>query len=79
MAEIYRNTTQGLIWLGEADDSTEKALESINAAHAEACAKTNSLRDLFAEVSGGTSRVLAPISFAPDYAALVHFFTTSMV
>ncbi|KAI7366880.1 hypothetical protein KC354_g3817 [Hortaea werneckii] len=70
MAEIYSNTTQGLIWLGKADDSTEKALESINAACAEACAKTTDFLDLYAEIIGGTSRSLEPLGFAPDFAAL---------
>ncbi|RMY23602.1 hypothetical protein D0865_16465 [Hortaea werneckii] len=78
MAEIYSNTTQGLIWLGEADDSTEKALESLNAACAETRAKTNDSRDLYAEFLRGTSRLIEPLveplRFAPDLAALVHFF-----
>ncbi|GAB1741780.1 hypothetical protein NU219Hw_g7189t1 [Hortaea werneckii] len=72
MAEIYSNTTQGLIWLGEADDSTEKALESISAACAELGAKTN--HDLYAEAVGDTSHLLEPLGFAPDFAALVCFF-----
>ncbi|KAI7171448.1 hypothetical protein D0869_13454 [Hortaea werneckii] len=74
MAEIYSNTSQGLIWLGEADDSTEKALESINAACAEACAATNDFRDLYAEVIGSTTRLLEPLGFAPDFAALARLF-----
>lgn len=74
MAEIYSNTTQGLIWLGEADDSTEKALKSINAACAELDAKIQDSHDLYAEVFGRTSRHLEPPGFAPDFAALVRFF-----
>ncbi|RMY76950.1 hypothetical protein D0863_01640 [Hortaea werneckii] len=74
MTEIYSNTTQGLIWLGEADDSTEKALKSINAACAELDAKIQDSHDLYAEVIGRTSRLLEPFGFAPDFAALVRFF-----
>ncbi|KAI7380644.1 hypothetical protein KC336_g18965 [Hortaea werneckii] len=77
MAEIYSSASQGLIWLeGEAEASTEKALESINAACAEACAETNDFRDLYAKVRGdiGTTRLPDPLPFAPNFAALTRFF-----
>lgn len=74
MAEIYSNTTQGLIWFGEADESTEKALASISAACAELDAKTQNSHDLYAAVIGRTSLLLEPLGFAPDFAALVRFF-----
>ncbi|KAI7156158.1 hypothetical protein KC349_g6474 [Hortaea werneckii] len=73
MAEIYSNTSQGLIWLGEVDDSTGKALQSINAAYAEACAETNDFRDLFANILG-TDHFREPLGFAPDFAALTRLF-----
>ncbi|KAI7284925.1 hypothetical protein KC345_g2036 [Hortaea werneckii] len=69
MAEIYSNTSQGLIWLGEADETTEKALQSINAAYAEAYAQTNEFRDLRTKLKD-TFRLLKPLGFAPDFAAL---------
>ncbi|RMY29424.1 hypothetical protein D0866_08709 [Hortaea werneckii] len=72
MAEIYCNTSQGLIWLGEADDSTEKALSSINAACAEACVNTKCFGDLYLEVIYGGS--IGTFGFTPDFAALVRFF-----
>lgn len=69
MAEIYSNTSQGLIWLGESDESTEKALQSINAAYAEAYAETNEFRDLRATLKD-TFRLLKPLGFAPDFPGL---------
>lgn len=75
MAEIYSNTSQGLIWLGEADESTEKALKSIKTACADLCAETNCSGDLYTKVVyGGSPGVLEPFGFTPDFAALVHFF-----
>ncbi|RMZ18085.1 hypothetical protein D0860_00089 [Hortaea werneckii] len=75
MAEIYSNTLQGLIWLGEADDSTEKALESIETAYADSCAETNSSGDLYTKVVyGGSPGILQPVGFTPDFAALIQFF-----
>ncbi|KAI7467628.1 hypothetical protein KC351_g13972 [Hortaea werneckii] len=73
MAEIYSRTSQGLIWLGETDESTEKALQSINAAYAEAYAETNEFRDLRAKVPG-IFRLAEPLGFAPDFAALACLF-----
>ncbi|RMZ05192.1 hypothetical protein D0864_02541 [Hortaea werneckii] len=65
----------GLIWLGEADDSTEKALKSIETAYADSCAETNSFGDLYTKiVYGGFPDVLQPVGFTPDFAALIQFF-----
>ncbi|RMY79653.1 hypothetical protein D0864_09011 [Hortaea werneckii] len=73
--QVGINTSQGLIWLGEADDSTEKALKSIETAYADFCAETNSFDDLYTKVVYGESPgVLQPIGFKPDFAALVQFF-----
>ncbi|KAI6888141.1 hypothetical protein KC325_g1483 [Hortaea werneckii] len=72
MAEIYSHASHGVIWLGDADDSTEKALESIKTACAEGCVETNEFRDLRAKIDddGGFGRTLEPLGFTPDFAAL---------
>ncbi|KAI6871943.1 hypothetical protein KC338_g2355 [Hortaea werneckii] len=73
--QVGINTLQGLIWLGEADDSTEKALKSIETAYADSCAETNSFGDLYTKiVYGGFPDVLQPVGFTPDFAALIQFF-----